>query len=115
MSERLAQLQEFLLENPQDPFLHYAMATELNKLGRKEEALHAYRDLVLRFPNYVGTYYHLGKLFESLGKIEDAIQTYEEGMIVARSEGNHHALGELQSAWALLKQADAWDEDDDWD
>lgn len=110
MSERLTQLYVFRDENPKDPFLHYAVATELLKLGRTEEALRGFEELIERFPAYIGTYYHLGKAYEGLGRSDDAIQIYEKGMLIARKAGDRHALSELQAAWHLAK---GLDEDDD--
>jgi len=111
MSERLTKLYAFRDENPDDPFLHYAVATELLKLGRVDEALQGFESLTVRYPEYLGTYYHLGKAYESQGRTEDAIRTYEAGMLMARKARQHHTLSELQAAWRLAK---GMDEDDDY-
>src|SRR5690606_37983696 len=97
------QLYEFLKESPQDPFLHYAVATELLKAGETEQALVGFEQLTSKYPDYVGTYYHLGKLYEQLGRPEDAIVTYEAGMNIALKVKNRHAHGELQRAWAAAR------------
>lgn len=110
MSERLKQLKSFLQETPNDAFLHYAIATELQQLGRVEEAREGFEALVRNFPDYVGTYYHLGKLYETLSMTEEAIQTYEKGIAAATFAKNHHALNELKQAW---KQAHGVGPDDD--
>ncbi|WP_262245618.1 tetratricopeptide repeat protein [Parapedobacter soli] len=109
MSNRLQQLIEFLAESPGDPFLTYALATEHLKLGQTEDALHHYEALVNDHPDYVGTYYHLGKLYEALGRKADAVDTYEKGMQAARAKRDMHALSELQGAYHLA----AGDDDDD--
>lgn len=114
MTDRLNQLYTFLADTPQDPFLHYAIASELMKLGREQEALEKFVQVIEEFPSYVGTYYHLGKLYEALGQVENAIVTYEKGMTVARSAGNRHALNELQAAWKIACGADE-DDEEDWD
>lgn len=111
MSNRLQQLIEFLKESPGDPFLRYALATEHLKLGRTEEALRHYEALVHDHPDYVGTYYHLGKLYEALGRKGDAVVTYENGMKAARNKRDMHALSELQEAYRLVTGED--DDDDD--
>jgi uncharacterized protein YdcH (DUF465 family) len=46
----------------------------------------------------VGTYYHLGKLYEQLDRPDDAIATYEQGITVAREQGAQKDLSELQDA-----------------
>ncbi len=112
MSNRLQQLMEFLKENPGDAFLTYALATEYLKLGQTEEALRQYESLVSDHPDYVGTYYHLSKLYEALGRKADAVVTYENGMQAARNKRDMHALSELQGAYRLATGEDD-DEDDD--
>lgn len=95
---RLAQIQALLAESPEDAFLHFAIAKEYEKLGQPEKALEYYRKLVELHPDYVGTYYHLGKLREQAGAIEEALDIYQTGMDVARRAGDQHALGELAAA-----------------
>lgn len=111
MSNRLQQLIEFLKDSPGDPFLSYALATEYLKLGRTEEALRHYEALVHDHPDYVGTYYHLGKLYEALDRHADAVATYEKGMQAARDKRDMHALAELQAVYRAVIGAD--EEDDE--
>lgn len=96
---RLAKLLEFLESDPNDSFILYALATEYNSLNDREKALSYYLRLVSEHPQYVGTYYHLGKLYEKDGRKEDAISTYQQGITVARSKRDMHALAELQGAY----------------
>jgi len=110
MTDRLQQLTDFLAENPNDPFLTYALATEHLKLGHTEEALRYYEELVIKHPAYVGTYYHLGKLYEALNRREDAIAVYEKGMHSARTKRDMHALSELQAAYRTATGMDDEDE-----
>ncbi|MCS4228753.1 Tetratricopeptide repeat protein [compost metagenome] len=109
MSTRLDQLNEFLKESPEDPFLKYAIAAEYLKLNDEQEALVRFEKLIENHPDYVGTYYHLGKLYEKLDKQEPAITTYKNGIEIARKSRNFHALGELQGALSFLVE----DDDDD--
>lgn len=109
MSDRLEQLKEFLKDSPQDPFLKYALATEYLKLGNQDEALKGYTDLISNHPDYVGTYYHLGKLYEKMNRVEDARDIYKKGMVITQQKRNMHALSELRGALSLL---DGDDEDE---
>ena len=111
MSKRLQQLIEFLKESPNDAFLTYALATEYLKLGQTEAALQHYEGLVRAHPDYVGTYYHLGRLYEALGRRADAVATYEDGMQAARNKRDMHAFSELQGAYNLM-MGDGEDDDD---
>lgn len=109
---RLEKLLEFYKNEPNDEFLKYALATEYLSLNETDKALGFYQDLVNNHPNYVGTYYHLGKLYEKLDRIDDAIKTYEQGMLIAKQKRDNHALSELQGVYMQLKGFD--DDDDDY-
>ena len=110
-SNRLEKLLEFLQNEPEDEFLQYALATEYLRLNDTEKALQYYENLVKNHPDYVGTYYHLGKLYEALNRKDDAISTYEQGMDTAKRKRDNHAFSELQ---AVYREAIGWDEDDDY-
>lgn len=97
--ERLEKLKEFLQANPGDSFLNHALALEYIKLGEIESAQKVFERLLERDPDYVGSYYHLGKLFESSGDTKQAVEWYERGMGVAQKVGDRHALGELRAAY----------------
>ena len=107
---RLARLHEFLNNEPDDPFLKYALATEYLSLNDTEKALSYFNDLVINHPSYVGTYYHLGRLYETLGKKEDAVKTYQTGMQVARKAGDNHAFSELQTVYNAVMGVDYEDD-----
>jgi tetratricopeptide (TPR) repeat protein len=79
-ASRLEKLLEFIKNEPEDEFLKYALATEYLRLNDTTKALEYYEDLVSKHPGYVGTYYHLGKLYEALNRKPDAISTYEKRM-----------------------------------
>ncbi|HTD98222.1 MAG TPA: tetratricopeptide repeat protein [Mucilaginibacter sp.] len=108
---RLEKLLEFLKNEPNDEFLQYALATEYLRLNETDKALQYYENLVNNHPDYVGTYYHLGKLYEALNRKPDAISTYEKGMAIAKSKRDNHAFSELQTVY---REATGWDEDDDY-
>ena len=99
---RLEKLLEFIKNEPEDPFLKYALATEYLRINQVDRALEYYEDLVSKHRNYVGTYYHLGKLYETLNRKQDAIDTYETGMKVAREQRDNHAFSELQTVYNEL-------------
>ena len=96
---RLAKLLEFLENDPNDSFILYALATEYNSLNDKEKAFSYYLRLINEHPNYVGTYYHLGKLYEKEGEKDKAIEIYQKGIATARAKRDMHALSELQGAY----------------
>lgn len=107
---RLQKLLEFIAVEPGDPFLHYALATEYLKLNDIPAALGYFEHLVKDHPTYVGTYYHLGKLYESLDRKAEALTTYQSGINAARAGRDTHALSELQAAYS---SAAGLEDDDD--
>lgn len=109
--ERLEQLMNFLKEGSTDPFIRYAIATEHVKLKQYDLALEFYEDLLLNNPDYIGTYYHAGKLLELLGRKDKAISIYERGMEIAKKVKNMHAFSELQGVHSLATGMDIDDED----
>ncbi len=104
MSDRLQTLQELLAESPDDSFLIFAIAKEYEKRLEGDHALDQYLQLRKKDPNYVGLYYHLGKLYERREDWTMALQTYREGMEVARRVGDPHALSELAGAKMNLEE-----------
>jgi tetratricopeptide (TPR) repeat protein len=99
---RLEKLLEFIKAEPNDPFLKYALATEYLRMNETDKALYYYEDLVTNHVNYTGTYYHLGKLYEALGRKDEAINTYETGMKVTKEQRDNHAFSELQAVYREL-------------
>ncbi len=99
---RLIQLTELLKESPNEPFILFAIAKEYEKLPDQDEALAHYLRLQSVDPNYVGLYYHLGKLYEQLQQPAEAFKTYTTGMEIARKQGDQHALNELAGARLVL-------------
>lgn len=109
-SNRLEKLLDFFKNEPQDPFLKYALATEYLVMNEQDKALSFFEDLVQNHADYVGTYYHLGKLYEQLDRKADAQRTYEQGMQIARQLKDLHALSELQGVYNSLMGLDYEDD-----
>ena len=95
---RLEQLQAFLADSPNDSFILFAIAKEYEGMGNQQKALEYYENLRQNAPEYIGTYYHLGKLLEQLEQPAQAFATYKVGMEVARKAGDQHSLSELAGA-----------------
>ena len=100
--DRLQQLLALHQASPNDSFLCFALAKEYEKKEDLSLALEFYIKLTQNDPNYIGTYYHLGKLYERLDQAQKAFQTYKTGMEIAKKIGDQHALGELAGAKLAL-------------
>ena len=95
---RVDKILEMMQSGGKDAFLQHALALEYIKLGQLQPALEQFSDLLSANPDYVGSYYHLGKLYESLGDVINALSAYEKGMEVAKKLKEQHAYNELMSA-----------------
>lgn len=100
--DRIARLKEFLQATPGDSFLKHALALEYVKIGEEDDAKHLFEEILKQEPEYVGSYYHLGKLLERKNEISLALSVYEKGMSVAKSINDRHAYNELSSAYEEL-------------
>ena len=96
--DRLKTLMQYHKEDPDDSFIRFAIASEYVKQGDDESARSWFEALCDRDPDYVGTYFHLGKLYERLGEKQTALKTYKTGAEVASKISDFHARSELQSA-----------------
>ena len=97
--DRIEKLREFLRASPSDSFLQHALALEYIKAGDDRAALSLFEEILTRDPGYIGSYYHLGKLFERTNDEQAAITWYEKGMAAAKAAGDQHAYNELQMAY----------------
>ncbi len=83
---------------PKDNFLRHALALEYIKVDNEVKARELFEAILTEFPDYIGSYYHLGKLLERVGKPELAIEWYAKGMAAAKQSGDQHAYNELRGA-----------------
>ena len=98
MNNTIQLLKSFLEIDPTDSFTQFALAMEYNKAGDVQQSEILFKKLIETDPGYVGTYYHLGKLLELLGKIDEASRVYKDGIVVAEKSNDQHAASELKQA-----------------
>jgi len=98
MNERLQKLQAFLAEEPNDPFLIYAIATEYQATDM-EKAREYFEILLTQHEDYVATYYHAAHLYFELGMDDEADKTYLKGIEKATAQKEDLALRELKNAY----------------
>lgn len=94
-NNRIEALLAMLESTPDDPFLHYALATEYLSTGEVEKARAGFEMLLRNHPEYVATYYHFAKILWAEGRTEEAIGLASRGAEVARKAGEKNALREL--------------------
>jgi Tfp pilus assembly protein PilF len=101
MQNRLEILRQFVAEEPQDAFNHYALATELLKTD-KNESKEIFEYIIQHHADYLPTYYHLGALYVELGENSVAEQTYLQGINLAKKLKNEKTLKELKGAYQMF-------------
>lgn len=104
MTDRMAMLQEFLKENPNDSFARYGLALEYVKAGSVDTALQEFKTLLEMNPDYTAAYQMAGQTLASAGRTEEAIKMLSEGIACARRTGNNHAMSEMEALLQELKQ-----------
>lgn len=93
-----------LVSEPEDPFLNYAYALELEKETRLADAVEVLENLLKKNAEYLGAYYKLGNLYEAACQKQNAAWTYKKGMEIARKQNNIKTFSELSEA--LLQTED---------
>ena len=82
---RLEKLQQLLQDDPADPFLHYAIGTELLTSGETESGLEKLRETIQQFPDYVASYFRLGQAYAENDRPQEARQVVTTGIEVGLS------------------------------
>ena len=100
--DRIEKLKEFLVTEPDDPFVKHALALEYIKIGEVPMARRLLEEVLTKDPGAVGSYYHLGKLLVGFGESALALEWYEKGMAAAKAAGEQRAYNELQNAYDEL-------------
>lgn len=96
--DRVSKILNMLNESPEDCFLNHALGLEYLKIGKIEDAVVSFNKVLNTDINYVGTYYHLAKAYETLHEPNKAVEIYEKGIEIAKILKDNHARNELQMA-----------------
>ena len=100
---KIKQLARQIKNNPGDSFSKFALALEFRKEGEFKKARILFEDILSSDPDYVGVYYHLGKLYESLDRLDDAQNLYQKGITIADEQDEKRTKKELREALQQLE------------
>jgi tetratricopeptide (TPR) repeat protein len=101
-SERIKTLEQWIKEDPNDPFNKYGLAMELSE-SWPEKALLLFNELLTHHPDYLPTYYIAASFFSYQGDQDQAIKILEIGIELAGKQNNEKTLRELKSALEELR------------
>jgi cytochrome c-type biogenesis protein CcmH/NrfG len=103
MKTRREMLEEFVAQDPNDPFSRYALALELEKEGNAQGAVPQLQEVIARDPSYVAAYYQLGRLLAKSGTLDEARDVYRRGLVAATAANDQRARSEIQEALEMLE------------
>ena len=93
---------QYLVDDPTDEFSNYALAIEYQAAQQYNKAITQLENLKLTHPNYLATYYTLGKLYEQVNNSTEAIINYQIGVVLAKKLNDKKTLSELNEALLML-------------
>ncbi|MBL8822657.1 MAG: tetratricopeptide repeat protein [Planctomycetia bacterium] len=99
-SSRLSQLQSLLADEPNDPFLGYALAMEMESAGDTTGAIEQLQSLLLANPEYVPGFLQVGQLLIKADRLDEAKAMLTMGMQTAFKQADHHAYQEMEGILA---------------
>ena len=115
MAGRREQIEAMLAAEPQDTFLRYSLAMELQKEGEHVASLSGFRELMADSPPYVPAFFMAGKLLVQLRQVPEARSVLRDGIEQARVQGDQHAASEMSELlMALGDQRENCGDPDDW-
>lgn len=100
---RREQLESMLEDSPNDTFLRYALAMELENEEQHERSLELHRGLMSDSPPYVPAFFMSGQQLADLERFDEAVQTLKLGIVQAETQGDSHAVAEMRSFLATLE------------
>ncbi|HNP96077.1 MAG TPA: tetratricopeptide repeat protein [Cyclobacteriaceae bacterium] len=96
--ERIKLLEEYIKDDPGEPFNHYALALEFMQEDQ-DKAVTILLKLIKEHPDYIPSYYHAANLLLEQNRLEEAKIVAERGIQICRKKNEHKAANELKSLY----------------
>ena len=100
---RKEQIQSLLANDPQDQFLRYGLAMELQKEEAYAESEKIFRELMSDATPYVPAFFMLAQQLVRDDRGDDAKPVLEQGIRQAEQQSNQHAAAEMTGFLASLE------------
>ena len=98
-----AKIEAMLVDDPNDPFLRYSLAMELDKEGESEPSLALFRGLMEDSPPQVAAFFMAAQQLARGDQQAEAVRTLRAGIDQAEAQGEDHAAGEMREFLAGLE------------
>ncbi len=105
MADRREKIEAMLADDPQDTFLRYSLAMELEKEAAHDRSLALLAGLSQDTPPYVPAFFMAAQQLAKLDRINEARTYLRDGIENARAQGDSHAAGEMSEFLASLGMA----------
>lgn len=97
-ASRIETLKQMLQEQPDDPFLKYALAMEWLPT-QPQEAGKMFKDLLENHADYLPTYFMAAQFYAEEEENKLAEDIYVQGIALAQQQNNLKTLAELKNAY----------------
>lgn len=101
--QKISRLAKNIQKDPEDTFSKFALALELLKDDHVKRAQLLFESILKQDPDYLGVYYHLGKLYQSREMYSQAEEMFKEGLSVADKKKDIRTKSELTEALTQLR------------
>lgn len=92
---RREKIEAMLKDDPQDIFLRYSLALELESAGDWQAGIDLLEQLARETPPYVPAFHMAARHLVAHDRIDDARRALREGIEAARTQGESHAAAEM--------------------
>jgi Tfp pilus assembly protein PilF len=100
---KISQLAKNVQQDPSDTFSKFALALELLKEDQVEKAQLLFEAILKQDPDYLGVYYHLGKLYQRREMYSLAEEMFTKGIQIATKKNESRTKSELSEALLQLQ------------
>ena len=102
MASRREKIEALLADDPNDAFLRYSLAMELDKEGQLEASAALFRGLMADSQPQVAAFFMLAQQLARQNQSLEAVGVLRAGIEQAEIQGDSHAAGEMREFLAGL-------------
>lgn len=104
--DRIEQIREILKTDPRNEVLNYSLGLEYLRNGDFFSSIAPLRKAIQLKPDYSAAYRELGNALAKSGSVEEAIQVYHKGILIAEEQGDIQTAKEMRVFLKRLTKAE---------